>query len=96
MIRHICMFKLKEENKKANIAEIFERIQILREIPQVKRFEVVHNVCGTPDTNYEVSLIFDFNTVEDLKTYQADARHVEFGNFVKTVREARACIDFEI
>ncbi len=96
MIRHVCMFKLKEENKEAVIAEIFERVEILREIPQLKRFEVVRNAAETPDSNYEVSLIFDFNNVEDLKAYQVDARHVEFGNFIKAVREARACIDFEI
>lgn len=96
MIRHVCMFKLKEENKEATIEEIFERAEILREIPEVKRFEIVRNVAGTPDTNYEVSLIFDFNNTEDLKAYQVDERHVEFGNFIKAIREARACIDFEI
>jgi len=96
MIRHICMFKYKEENKENNIKETFVKAEMLREIPQIKKFEIVRNVIGTPDSNYEVSLIFDFDTIEELETYQADQRHVEFGNFIKSVREARACIDYEI
>ena len=32
MIRHICMFTLKEENKEQTIAAFFERAQKLREI----------------------------------------------------------------
>lgn len=32
MIRHICMFKLKEENKEQNFKEIFDRVQSLKEI----------------------------------------------------------------
>ena len=96
MIRHICMFKYKEENKENNIKETFAKAEMLREIPQIKKFDIVRNVEGTPDSNYEISLIFDFDTIEELETYQADPRHVEFGNFIKSVREARACIDYEI
>ena len=38
MIRHICMFKLKEENKEANIVEFCKRAENLKAIPQIKRF----------------------------------------------------------
>lgn len=89
------MFKLKEENKEASINEFFERAQSLKEIPQLKRFEVVKNDKRTPDSNYDVSLIFDFDSVEDLNTYQKSDIHVRFGGFVATVKEARACIDYE-
>ncbi len=96
MIRHICMFKLKEENKEENIAEFFERIQILKDIPEVKRFEVVRNCEGAPESNYDVSLIFDFDSLANLEEYQKNELHVSFGRFVATVREERACIDYEI
>ena len=96
MIRHICMFKYKEENKEKNIEETFVKAEMLRSIPEIKKFEIVRNVDGMPESNYEVSLIFDFDNADDLKIYQADKRHVEFGDFIKSVREARACIDFEI
>ena len=72
MIRHVCMFTLKEENKENNIAEY------------------------TPDSNYDVALIFDFDSAQTLDAYQKSPQHVEFGEFVYTVRVNRACIDYEI
>ncbi len=95
MIRHICMFKLKEENKEINIKAFFERVQSLKEIEQIRNFEVVKNAATAPDQNYDVSLLFDFDTIEDLNSYQADPRHKAFGGFVREIREERACIDYE-
>ncbi len=95
MIRHICMFKLQEENKQENLKEALIRVESLRDLPQIKKFEVVTNVEGTPDTNYELSLIFDFESIADLNEYQKDPKHVEFGKFITSVRELRACIDYE-
>ena len=66
MIRHIGMFTLKEENKEATISEFVERAQKLRELEMIKRFEVVTNVVGAPESNYDVSLIFDFDNLEAL------------------------------
>ncbi|MBE6607464.1 MAG: Dabb family protein [Ruminococcaceae bacterium] len=96
MIRHICMFKIKEENKEKNLADLLEKVQSLRAISEIKRFDVVLNVEGTPETNYDVSLIFDFDTIADLETYQKNEIHVNFGKFVSAMREARACIDYEM
>ena len=48
------------------------------------------------DTNYDVALIFDFDTVETLDEYQKSQLHMEFGEFVSSIRIDRACIDYEI
>lgn len=96
MIRHICMFKFKEDNKNENIKLALEKVQALKELPEIKRFEVVTNIKEAPASNYELSLIFDFESMDDLNAYQKNPRHLEFGNFIKSVREDRACIDFEI
>jgi len=95
MIRHICMFKLNEENKEANIAEFCARAESLKAIPQIRKFAAVTNDKATPDSNYEVSLIIDFDSVDDLNVYQAHPIHKEFGAFVGTIRKERACIDYE-
>ncbi len=95
MIRHICMFKLKEENKKENLEKVLKRAESLREISQIKVFQVVTNSKEAPDNNYDLSLIFDFASIEDLKEYQGDPRHVEFGKFITEIRDLRACIDYE-
>lgn len=95
MIRHICMFKLKEENLEENLKETLARVETLRGIEQIQRFEVAVNDKEAPDSNYEISLIFDFNNMEELMIYQKDERHVAFGDFIKGVRTDRACIDYK-
>ena len=42
------------------------------------------------------ALIFDFDTVETLDEYQKSQLHMEFGEFVYSIRIDRACIDYEI
>ena len=90
------MFTLKAENKEKNLTEFFERAEKLRELDVIKKFEVVRNAEKTPDSNYDVALIFDFDTVEALDEYQKSQLHLEFGEFVYSVRVDRACIDYEI
>ena len=94
-IRHRCRFKVKEEGKEAALKEALERVQTLKEIPGLQRFEVVTNSKEAPESNYEISLIFDFFSIEDLNSYQKDPKHVAFGDFIKSVRTDRACIDYE-
>ena len=94
MIRHICMFKLKEENKQANLSELMKQVQSLRSIEQIRGFEVVCNAENMPENNYDVALIFDFETAEDLQQYQEHPTHKAFGAFIGQIRECRACIDY--
>lgn len=96
MIRHICMFTLKEDNRERNIIEFFERAEKLRELEIIKKFNIIRNAEKTPDSNYDVALIFDFDTVETLDEYQNSQQHLEFGEFVYSIRDKRACIDYEI
>lgn len=95
MIRHICMFKLKEENREENLKEALDKLEKMKNISLIKRFEVVTNYKNAPESNYELSLIFDFDNMDDLNEYQKHPLHVEFGKFITEVRESRACIDYE-
>ena len=90
------MFTLKEDNKERSIAEFFERAEKLKELDIIKRFSVVRNAEKTPASNYDVALSFDFDTVEALDEYQKSGQHLEFGEFVYSVRIDRACIDYEL
>lgn len=93
------MFTLKEEEK----ATKEEIIQIARqmlthfetEIPSIKKFEFVTNSKEAPQTNYDLALICDFEDIEGLNAYQVHPKHVEFGTYITSVRENRACIDYE-
>ncbi len=100
MMKHIVMFKFQAEaNGKTameNAAAAKEKAeQLPAQIPQLKKLEVRLNSPSADPTNYEFALICDFETIDDLNTYQVHPAHVAFGQFIKPLREARACIDYE-
>lgn len=95
MIRHICMFTIQNENKENNIQEFIKRAEKLKDIREIKKFNVVRNAKETSELNYDVALIFDFENIDALNSYQNSQLHLEFGEFVSSVRVQRACIDYE-
>ena len=100
MIKHICMFKMKETaNGKSgyeNALEAAARLEGFDEkIPALKKIEVKVNSKDAPQDNFELVLICDFDDIDGLNAYQVHPSHVAFGNFIKAVRLDRACIDYE-
>lgn len=100
MIKHIVMFKLKEDfNGKTayeNALEAKERLRNFTEsIPTLKKLEVGINSKEAPQSNYDITLVCDFENIEGLNAYQVHPVHVEFGKFITEIREERACIDYE-
>ena len=92
MSRHICMFKLKNKD---DVPAVLAKTVTLEEIPQIRSFLVVTNDSRTPEKNYDLSLIFDFDSVEDLNIYRDSEPHLAFRQFITPLRELRACIDYE-
>lgn len=100
MIKHIVMFKFKEEaaGKTAyeNAIEAKNRLaNFMDEIPSLKNLEVGINSKEAPESNYNLVLVCEFDDIDGLNDYQVHPAHIEFGEFIKTVRESRACIDYE-
>lgn len=99
MIKHIVMFKLKASEGKTvmeNARDAKEKAEKLKGlIPSLVNMEVVLNSEQTPESNYEIALICDFKDVEGLNAYQTHPEHLKFGAFIGTIRESRACIDYE-
>ena len=99
MIKHIVMFKLKDtENKTVyeNALEAKERFNdVIENVKELKKGEIVINSKDADQSNYTISLLCDFETIEDLNAYQVHPAHVAFGKFIGTVKTDRACIDYE-
>lgn len=100
MIKHIVMFKLKEEAegkpKEENLKEALKKLSLFKaSIPSLVDFKAVINSKEAPSDNYDLSLICDFNDIEGLNEYQVHPLHKEFGAFISLRRESRACIDYE-
>lgn len=99
MIKHIVMFKLKESNGKSeyeNAVEAKERFNdVIANVSELKAGEIVINSKDAPQDNYTISLICDFESVEDLNAYQVHPAHKKFGAFIAEIKTERACIDYE-
>ena len=100
MIKHIVMFRLASEasgcTKEENLKTALDMLKGFRgNIPTLQEFHYVTNLEGTPENNWDLSLFCTFETVEDMKLYKAHPVHQAYSKFITSVRESRACIDYE-
>lgn len=101
MIRHVCMFKFKEEaqgrSKAENVAITKNMLDLLPEkIEYILSSQTyVGDSCQKPD-NYDLILISDFDSLETLEKYKIHPDHVAVGDFMRPVRISRTCIDYRI
>ncbi len=96
MIRHIVMWKLKEENKEQNARTIKERLEALpNEIPEIKYISVQKNL-NTQDAAFDLVLYSEFEDEKALETYQNHPAHKAVSAFVGGVRTDRVVGDVVI
>lgn len=100
MIRHVVMFDLLPEAEGRTALENAEKIKELLEglpakIPQIRRSEVGIGYPGAAPANFHVCLTADFDNEEDLATYIVHPEHVKVGDFVRSVRKSRSCVDYK-
>uniref|UniRef100_A9AB56 Stress responsive alpha-beta barrel domain protein n=1 Tax=Methanococcus maripaludis (strain C6 / ATCC BAA-1332) TaxID=444158 RepID=A9AB56_METM6 len=99
MIKHIVMWKLKENDKDneklENVKIIKTNLEALKEvIPEIKYIEVGID-SKKFENNYDVVLVSEFNSFEELDVYQKHPEHLKVGEFVKSVAEIRTAVDYE-
>ncbi|WP_010249886.1 Dabb family protein [Myroides injenensis] len=95
MIRHIVMWRLKDENKEANKIEIKKRLLSLEgKIAELKSIAVEFNLPEISETNYDVILLTEFNNSQDLDIYANHPLHLEVVSFIKSVVSDRVAIDY--
>lgn len=95
MIKHIVMWKLKEESKAENASKIKCMLEdLVGKVPTLCSAEVGVDLAVDKDS-YDAILVSTFESVEDLKAYQVHPLHVEVSKFVASVRTDRKTVDFE-
>lgn len=100
MIRHIVMWKLKDNALSSSKIENAVKLKNLlinlkHDIKEIKSITVDIDSSNIED-NYDIILTADFDSFEDLNTYQNHPKHVEVAKFVSEIRLSRACIDYKI
>ena len=94
MIKHIVLWKFKED-KKDEMNLFLKRLEELNGvITEIKCMEIKRNV-NLNGKNFDAMLISGFDSIEDMEKYKVDPRHVEVANLCKEIRIDRAAIDYE-
>jgi len=101
MIKHIVMWKFKEEaegkTKDENILIIKKDLEALAGvIPQIRELKVGINRNTESPTAFDAVLESTFDSMEDLKAYREDPRHKKAAAYNKLVRCDRVVVDYEI
>ena len=84
MIKHIVMWKFKENTEK-EMNEFLDGLKALEnQIDVIKSMQVGKNIDND-----------EFESLEDLQKYKTDPRHVRVSNMCKEIRTKRTAFDFE-
>lgn len=99
MIKHIVLFKLKEDvslDEKALAMNKFkEAIESLpQKISVIRKIEVGFNT--NPSESWDIALYSEFSSLDDLKVYATHPEHVAAGKLLANVKENRSCVDYEV
>ncbi len=100
MIRHIVMWRLKDEalgaDKAANAGKMKTMLEgLARQIPEIRRLEVGINTVEDEAAG-DIVLVSEFNCEGCLATYQTHPAHQEVVAFVKQIAAERRVVDYEV
>lgn len=97
-IRHVVSWKLAttDETERAEHAAGIKRglESLPAVIPELRFLQV--GVTVVPGADYDVVLISDFDSLEDIQVYQEHPAHLEVAGFIRSVVASRAAVDFEV
>ncbi|MCD8544338.1 MAG: Dabb family protein [Sulfurospirillum cavolei] len=94
MVRHIVFFKL-PDNSEMNKQAMRDRIMSMQgKLDIVKHLEVGLNF-SPEERAFDVALISDFETKEDLSTYATHPIHLEVVAFIKSLNALSKVVDYE-
>ncbi len=94
MIRHVILWKFKENTEKQQ-AEFLQGLrQLYGVIPEIMNMEV--GVNSGDKENYDACLIADFADFDALHRYAVDPRHQAVAALCKEIRISRVAADYEV
>jgi len=101
MIRHILLIDFSPEAEGRTKAENMKAARRMLEalsdkMDWIRALSVGVNTKGADNTNYDMALTVDFDSLEDLERYRVQPDHVAVAEFLKNVRQGRACVDCEL
>ena len=97
MVKHIVLFKFKKKGDiasvKATMREFKSALEALKDkIPFLRFIEV--GVNENPKEDFDMCLVTEFDSMEDLANYAVHPDHVAATQIIKDIKEGRACVDY--
>lgn len=104
MIRHVVMWKLKEEAEGASKEKNAEKMKLILEglkvnIDEIKSVEVGINITDEDEeagSAFDVVLISDFESELDYTMYTRNAHHKKAIDFINSVIDKRHFVDYKM
>ncbi|MFV2061622.1 MAG: Dabb family protein, partial [Gammaproteobacteria bacterium] len=94
MIKHIVLWKLKEQSKHENALKAKEQLEALNgKIPGLIKLEIGIDLIGT-ENSADIILYSEFESVAALDGYMKHPEHVKLIPFMKSIRLQRYIIDY--
>ncbi len=100
MIKHIVFFHLLDEAEgktKIENAQIIKQglENLIHLVPNLKAAEVGINIPNATKTNFDLALVCEFESWEDLDAYQAHPEHLKVAAYIGKCKDDRAAVDYE-
>ncbi|MCX8129101.1 MAG: Dabb family protein [Clostridia bacterium] len=94
MVTHIVFFKLKDRSSE-NVEKTRQVLAGLDgKVPQLRHIEVGVDVLHS-ERSYDLALVTKFDSLDDLQAYQVHPEHVKVAEYIASVRDIVASVDFE-
>ena len=99
MVKHIVLFKLKDEAPEAEKLEAMNSFKkaieaLPAKIAVIRKIEVGLNM--NPGETWGIALYSEFDSLDDVRFYATHPDHVAAGKLLAAVKENRACVDYEV
>ena len=99
MVKHIVLFKLKDEAPEAEKLEAMNSFKkaieaLPAKIAVIRKIEVGLNM--NPGETWSIALYSEFDSLDDVKFYATHPDQVAAGKLLAAVKENRACVDYEV
>ena len=96
MIKHIVMWKFKDEVEAAAKLEMKRQLESLKGVvPSLVSIEIGMDVVGG-EASKDMVLYSEFNSLGDLKAYAGHPEHLKVVDFVKPLVCERHVVDYEV
>ena len=95
MIRHIVFLKLADNSQKNKEALKQKILALKNEIKVIKNIEVGLNFSHE-ERAYDLALIADFDTKEDLQIYATNPTHLKLIESLKSTKTLSKVVDYEL